>query len=162
MAEEPLERRKRGENIHLSDTSAISMPVRNLISIVAAVGIGVWSYFGIVERLNRLETFEKLVQKDLQSGLGELRTDIEKNNEFRIKWPRGDMGQPPADGEQFMLIEHLGSQVEKIQQRLEQGMSNGVNIKRLQEDVQALRVDVEKLKDKQRGLMNGYIKPPLQ
>jgi|TARA_R110000796_G_C14535162_1_gene432328 uncharacterized protein YoaH (UPF0181 family) len=146
MAEKP---------IAMSDSTAISMPVRNLISIVLAVGVGVWSYFGVVERLNRLETFEQLVQKDLDTGINELKADIEKNNEFRIKWPRGELGQPPADGEQFMLIEHLGKQVEKIQSRLEQGMSNGVNIKRLQEDVQALRQDVEKLKDKQRGLSNG-------
>lgn len=111
----------------------------------------------MVERLNRLETFEQLVQKDLDTGLNELKADIEKNNEFRIKWPRGELGQPPADGEQFMLIEHLSNQVEKIQSRLEQGMSNGVNIKRLQEDVQALRQDVEKLKDKQRGLSNGKL-----
>ena len=143
MAEKP---------IAMSDSTAISMPVRNLISIVLAVGVGVWSYFGVVERLNRLETFEQLVQKDLDTGINELKADIEKNNEFRIKWPRGELGQPPADGEQFMLI---GKQVEKIQSRLEQGMSNGVNIKRLQEDVQALRQDVEKLKDKQRGLSNG-------
>ena len=143
--------------VSMSDSTAISMPVRNLISIVLAVGVGVWSYFGVVERLNRLETFEQLVQKDLNTGINELKADIEKNNEFRIKWPRGDLGQPPADGEQFMLIEHLGKQVEKIQSRLEQGMSNGVNIKRLQEDVQALRQDVEKLKDKQRGLSNGKL-----
>ena len=143
--------------VSMSDSTAISMPVRNLISIVLAVGVGVWSYFGVVERLNRLETFEQLVQKDLNTGINELKADIEKNNEFRIKWPRGDLGQPPADGEQFMLIEHLSNQVEKIQSRLEQGMSNGVNIKRLQEDVQALRQDVEKLKDKQRGLSNGKL-----
>jgi uncharacterized protein YoaH (UPF0181 family) len=143
--------------ISMSDSTAISMPVRNLISIVLAVGVGVWSYFGVVERLNRLETFEQLVKKDLDTGLKELKADIEKNNEFRIKWPRGELGQPPADGEQFMLIEHLSNQVEKIQTRLEQGMSNGVNIKRLQEDVQALREDVEKLKDKQRGLSNGKL-----
>lgn len=148
MAEKP---------ISMSDSTAISMPVRNLISIVLAVGVGVWSYFGVVERLNRLETFEQLVKKDLDTGLKELKADIEKNNEFRIKWPRGELGQPPADGEQFMLIEHLSNQVEKIQTRLEQGMSNGVNIKRLQEDVQALREDVEKLKDKQRGLSNGKL-----
>ncbi len=143
--------------VSMSDSTAISMPVRNLISIVLAVGVGVWSYFGVVERLNRLETFEQLVQKDLNTGINELKADIEKNNEFRIKWPRGELGQPPADGEQFMLIEHLSNQVEKIQSRLEQGMSNGVNIKRLQEDVQALRQDVEKLKDKQRGLSNGKL-----
>ncbi len=143
--------------IDVSDKTKFAMPVRNLISIVLAVGVGVWSYFGVVERLNRLETFEQLVQKDLNTGINELKADIEKNNEFRIKWPRGELGQPPADGEQFMLIEHLGKQVEKIQSRLEQGMSNGVNIKRLQEDVQALRQDVEKLKDKQRGLSNGKL-----
>ena len=141
--------------VSIGDGTAIAMPIRNLISIILAVSIGVWSYFGIVERLNRLETFEQLVKKDLDQGLLGLKIDIEKNNEFRIKWPRGELGQPPADGEQFMLIEHLGKQVEKIQARLEEGMSNGVNIKRLQEDVHALRVDVEKLKDTQRGLMNG-------
>ena len=103
--------------ISVSDKTDISMPVRNLLSIVVAVCIGVWSYFGIVERLNRLETFEKLIQKDLASHIKALNIDIEKNNEFRIKWPRGELGQPPADGEQFMLIEHLGNQVEKIQTR---------------------------------------------
>ena len=143
------------KSLSMSDGTAIAMPIRNLISIILAVSIGVWSYFGIVERLNRLETFEQLVKKDLDQGLLGLKIDIEKNNEFRIKWPRGELGQPPADGEQFMLIEHLGKQVEKIQARLEEGMSNGVNIKRLQEDAHALRVDVEKLKDTQRGLMTG-------
>jgi len=141
--------------VSMSDGTAIAMPIRNLISIILTVSIGVWSYFGIVERLNRLETFEQLVKKDLEQGLLGLKIDIEKNNEFRIKWPRGELGQPPADGEQFMLIEHLGKQVEKIQARLEEGMSNGVNIKRLQQDAHALRVDVEKLKDTQRGLMTG-------
>ena len=97
------EREQRGsDELNISDRSAISMPIRNLISIVLAVGLGVWSYFGIVERLNRLETFEQLVQKDLEQGLKGLSVDIEKNNEFRIKWPRGEMGQPPADQEHFL------------------------------------------------------------
>ena len=147
--------RRRSDGLNISDTSAISMPIRNLISIVLAVGLGVWSYFGIVERLNRLETFEQLVQKDLEQGLRGLSVDIEKNNEFRIKWPRGEMGQPPADQEQFLLIEHLGKQVDKIQNRLEQGMSNGVNITRLQSDMLEVRAAVEKLKDKQRLINNG-------
>ena len=146
---------RRSDGLNISDSSAISMPIRNLISIVLAVGLGVWSYFGIVERLNRLETFEQLVQKDLEQGLRGLSVDIEKNNEFRIKWPRGEMGQPPADQEQFLLIEHLGKQVDKIQNRLEQGMSNGVNIKRLQSDMLEVRAAVEKLKDKQRLINNG-------
>jgi len=150
------EREQRGsDELNISDRSAISMPIRNLISIVLAVGLGVWSYFGIVERLNRLETFEQLVQKDLEQGLKGLSVDIEKNNEFRIKWPRGEMGQPPADQEQFLLIEHLGKQVDKIQNRLEQGMSNGVNITRLQSDMLEVRAAVEKLKDKQRLINNG-------
>lgn len=146
---------RRSDGLNISDSSAISMPIRNLISIVLAVGLGVWSYFGIVERLNRLETFEQLVQKDLEQGLRGLSVDIEKNNEFRIKWPRGEMGQPPADQEQFLLIEHLGKQVDKILNRLEQGMSNGVNIKRLQSDMIEVRAAVEKLKDKQRLINNG-------
>ena len=141
--------------MHVSDNSAISMPIRNLISIVLAVGRGVWGYFGVVERLNRLETTEQLVKKDLQTLEKELNADIQKNNEFRIKWPRGEMGQPPADGEQFMLIEHLSGQLEKIQKRIEDMLNNGVNITRLKEDVRTLRTDIEKLKYRQRGLMNG-------
>ena len=155
MAEEQGRGRRSSDQIRVSDSSAISMPIRNLISIVAAVSIGVWAFFGVQERLNKLETFEQLIRKDLDQAIATLEADIGKNNEFRIKWPRGELGQASADQEQYLLIEHLSGQVEKIQNRLESGMSNGVNIKRLQEDVQTLRSDVEKLKDKQRGLMNG-------
>ena len=155
MAEEQGRGRRSSDQIRVSDSSAISMPIRNLISIVAAVSIGVWAFFGVQERLNKLETFEQLIRKDLDQAVSTLEADIGKNNEFRIKWPRGELGQASADQEQYLLIEHLSGQVEKIQYRLESGMSNGVNIKRLQEDVQTLRSDVEKLKDKQRGLMNG-------
>ncbi len=155
MAEEQGRGRRSSDQIRVSDTSAISMPIRNLISIVAAVSVGVWAFFGVQERLNKLETFEQLIRKDLDQAISTLEADINKNNEFRIKWPRGELGQASADQEQYLLIEHLSGQVEKIQNRLESGMSNGVNIKRLQEDVQTLRGDVEKLKDKQRGLMNG-------
>ena len=155
MAEEQGRGRRSSDQIRVSDSSAISMPIRNLISIVAAVSIGVWAFFGVQERLNKLETFEQLIRKDLDQAVSTLEADIGKNNEFRIKWPRGELGQASADQEQYLFIEHLSGQVEKIQNRLESGMSNGVNIKRLQEDVQTLRSDVEKLKDKQRGLMNG-------
>ena len=155
MAEEAGRGRRSSDQIRVSDSSAISMPIRNLISIVAAVSIGVWAFFGVQERLNKLETFEQLIRKDLDQAVSTLEADIGKNNEFRIKWPRGELGQASADQEQYLLIEHLSGQVEKIQNRLESGMSNGVNIKRLQEDVQTLRSDVEKLKDIQRGLMNG-------
>ena len=153
MAEE--QRGRRTSDLRVSDTSAISMPIRNLISIVAAVSVGVWAFFGVQERLNKLETFEQLIRKDLKQAVSTLEADINKNNEFRIKWPRGELGQASADQEQYLLIEHLSGQVDKIQGRIEKGMSNGVNITRLQQDVKTLRADVETLKDKQRGLMNG-------
>ena len=155
MAEESGRGRRGSDQISVSDNSAISMPIRNLISIVAAVSIGVWGYFGVVERLNKLETFEQLIAKDLETGLKELQADIAKNNEFSIKWPRGELGQASADQEQYLLIEHLSGQVEKIQSRIEKDMSNGVNITRLQTDMLEVRGAIEKLKDKQRGLMNG-------
>ena len=139
----------------ISDQTSISMPMRNLISIVAAVGLGVWAYFGVIERLNQLETGSQLVVKDLTSTEERLWNDVDKNNEFRIKWPRGELGSPPADAEQFMLIEHIAGQLEKIQDRMEEMMNNGVNIKRLQEDVKDLRADVEKLKDGQRSLKHS-------
>ena len=139
----------------ISDNTSISMPMRNLLSILAAVGIGVWAYFGVIERLNNLETKTQLSEKDLTQTEERLWGDVEKNNEFRIKWPRGELGSPPADSEQFMLIEHIAGQVEKIQNRMEDMMNNGVNITRLQKDVDALRTDVEKLKDGQRSLKAG-------
>ena len=121
----------------LSDNTAISMPMRNLLSILTAVGVGVWAYFGVIERLNNVETNYKLVSSDL-----------EKNTDFRIKWPRGELGSLPADSEQFMLIEHMAGQIEKIQEQLEAGMHNKVNIEFLSKQVDKLLEDVEKLKDK--------------
>lgn len=138
--------------IKVSDTSAISMPIRNLISIVLASCVGVWSYFGVVNRLTLLETNQQLARKDLENGLSSLRIDIEKNNEFRVLHPRGQLGTSASDQEQFLLIEALAKAQEKIQERIEAGLSNGVNIKRLREDVKILRGDVEKLKDKARGI----------
>ena len=155
MAEEAGRGRRNSDQIRVSDSSAISMPIRNLISIVAAVSVGVWGYFGVVERVKRLETNEQLVRKDLKNGLSGLKIDIEKNNEFRVLHPRGQLGTSASDQEQFLLIEALAKAQEKIQERIEAGLSNGVNIKRLREDVKTLRGDVEKLKDKQRGLING-------
>ena len=129
------------------------MPMRNLISIVAAVGVGVWAYFGVIERLNKLETVTQLAEKDLKQAEQRISADLEKNTEFRIKWPRGEMGSLPADSEQFMLIEHIAGQLESIQKSMEDMMNNGVNIKRLQEDVKILRDDVEKLKDSNRNII---------
>jgi|TARA_Y100001938_G_C7904078_1_gene336139 septation ring formation regulator EzrA len=144
-----------GDDLKVSDASAIAMPIRNLISIVLAVAVGVWAWFGVQERLNKLELFEQLIRKDVTALEEELKRDIEKNNEFRIKWPRGEMGSLPADNEQFMLLEHMAKQVEKVQKDLGDMMHNKVNINRLQKDVEKILKDVESLKDRQRGLMNG-------
>ena len=121
----------------LSDNTSVSMPMRNLLSILGAVAIGVYAYFGIIERLNNLETRSTLAEADL-----------EKNTEFRIKWPRGEMGSLPADAQQDMLIEFMASQLEAMQKEMESMMSNTVNIKRSQQDIEKLIKDVEKLKDK--------------
>ena len=139
--------------LDISDQTAISMPMRNLISIVAAVAVGVWAYFGVLERITMLETKSTLAEKDLQQAQERITADLDKNTEFRIKWPRGEMGSLPADSEQFMLIEHIAGQVEGIQKSMEDMMNNGVNIKRLQEDVKILRDDVEKLKDSNRNII---------
>jgi len=139
--------------LDVSDQTAISMPMRNLLSIITAVAIGVWAYFGVLERITMLETKAQLAEKDLNQAVKTLNSDLEKNTEFRIKWPRGEMGSLPADSEQFMLIEHIAGQVEQIQKSMESMMNNGVNIKRLQEDVKILREDVEKLKDSNRDII---------
>ena len=93
--------------LDISDQTAISMPMKNLISIVVAVAIGVWAYFGVLERITMLETKAQLAQKDLNQAAERIHADLEKNTEFRIKWPRGEMGSLPADSEQYMLIEDL-------------------------------------------------------
>ena len=124
----------------VSDNTAISMPMRNLLSILAAVGVGVWAYFGVIERLNNVETQNTLMQSDLQKAV-----------EFSIKWPRGELGSLPADAEQFMLLEMVSGQVEKLEIRLDDMMHNAVNIKRLQEDMKEARENIEKLKDKIRA-----------
>ena len=141
----------------ISDSTSISMPMRNLISIMGAVAIGVWAYFGVTERITMLETKSQLAEKDVNQAVERLENEQTKNSEFRIKWPRGELGSPPADSEQFMLIEHIAGQVEKIQERIDKMMNNGVNITRLQQDVKDLSDDVEKLKDGQRSLkaVNG-------
>jgi len=141
--------------LDISDQTAVSMPMKNLIAIIGAVAVGVWAYFGVIERLNKLETNTTLLEKDLTQAETALVADIEKNNEFRIKWPRGDMGSLPADSEQFMLIEFLSGQVEQIQKDLQNMMNNAVNIERLQKDMEKVLADVEKLKDKIRSVKNG-------
>jgi len=128
----------------VSDKTSIDMPIRNLLSIVAAVALGVWAYFGVVSRITSMETSLVLAEKDL-----------EKNTEFRIKWPRGEMGSLPADNEQYMLLEFMAEQVESMQEEMESMMSNTVNINFLKDQVLKLQQDVESLKDKVRENKNG-------
>ena len=115
----------------ISDQTSVAMPIRNLLAIISSVVVGAWAYFGVVERLNKIETKMQLMDSDLK-----------KNNEFRIKTP-----QSPTDKEQYMLIEHISGQVEKIQKQLESMAHNKVNITRLQKDVDKTMKNIEKLKD---------------
>ena len=118
----------------LSDKTEIGLPLKNLLGLLGAVATAVWAYLGIIERLNNIETNGKLMI-----------TDVEKNTEFRIKWPRGEMGSLPADSEQFMLIEHIAKQVEVLQKEVENGRYNSVNLDFLKGQVEKLQEDVEKL-----------------
>ncbi len=133
----------------ISENTAVSMPMRNLLSIIAAVGIGVWFAFGVIERLNNIETQQTLIEKDLDQAV-----------EFSIKWPRGELGSLPADSEQFMLIEHMAGQIEKIQEQIEEGMHNKVNIQFLQKQVEKLQTTLEKVQEEHRNIkvQNGYVK----
>jgi len=120
----------------ISENTSVSLPIRNLLAIVGAVAVGVWAYFGIIERITLLETADKLQEQDLLEA----------------------SAQKPIDQEQFMLLEHIATQVEKLEKTQEQNMTNKVNIERLQKDIDKILVDVEKLKDSVRanlGKLNG-------
>ena len=140
--------------LDISDSTAISMPMKNLIAIVIAVATGVWAYFGVLERITMLETKSVLQEKDINQHVERIELDVQKNNEFRIKWPRGEMGSLPADAEQFMLIEDLYGSVEKIDKHIESMANNRINIEFLQKQVEKMMNDIEKLKDANRDL--GY------
>ncbi len=135
----------------ISDSTSVQMPMKTVVSLIALVGMGVYSYFIIQERLNRLETSEQLVKKDLETSIASLKLDIDKNTTFRIDRP-----QSPAVKEAFMLIEHISGQLEKLTKKVENRSNNSVNITRLQTDMMEVRSAVEKLKDAQRHLqING-------
>ena len=140
--------------LDISDQTAISMPMKNLIAIISAVAVGVWAYFGVLERITMLETRSTLAEKDLNQHVERIELDLNKNTEFRIKWPRGEMGSLPADSEQFMLIEDLYGSVEKIDKHIESMANNRINIEFLQKQVEKMMEDIEKLKDANRDL--GY------
>ena len=118
----------------ISDNTAISMPMRNLISIVIAVAIGVWAYFGVIETLNKHSTTLELMSKDLEA-----------NSEFRIKYPRGELGQSSGEAELFMLVEHMAGLIESMDEELKGMRNNKINIDFLKEQVSKLQEDVEKL-----------------
>tara|TARA_R100000654_G_scaffold74679_2_gene109667 strand:+ start:2003 stop:2416 length:414 start_codon:yes stop_codon:yes gene_type:complete len=130
------------DEVRVSDSTAISMPMRNLLSIVGACLVGAWFGFGVIERLNIIETEIQLMQADL-----------EKNTEFRIKWPRGELGSLPADSEQFMLIEYIGTQIEAIEEDLKdlpKDRSQDLTINFFEDRILKLEDAVEDLKDKVR------------
>ena len=137
----------------ISDNTAISMPMRNLLSILAAVAVGVWGYFGLVERLTLLEMQNASIVKDLEHQVQKLTADIEKNNEFRIKYPRGELGQSSQDIEQFMLIEDLYKSFDRMQKHLDSMSNNKINIEFLKEQMEKAQQNIEKLKDADREIV---------
>ena len=137
----------------ISDNTSISMPMRNLLSIIGAVAVGVWAYFGVVERLNKLETGQVLIEKDMTAEDERLHNEVTKNTDFRIRYPRGELGQSSQDIEQFMLIEDLYKSVERMQKHLDDMANNKVNIEFLKEQMEKAQESIEKLKDADREIV---------
>ena len=132
----------------VNDSTQVALPIRNLISLIVGAALATWAYFGVIERLNQLETKLTLMTNDL-----------EQNTEFRIKWPRGDMGSLPADSEQFMLIEHLTGELEKLTTEIESGQAPFDQQQKLTLDFYEKRIknledQVEKLKDSQMEMIH--------
>ena len=141
------------KRLDLSDQTAISMPMKNLIAIVSAVAVGVWAYFGVIERLNKLETQTVLIEKDVTAEDERLHNEVKQNTEFRIKYPRGELGQSAQDIEQFMLIEDLYKSVDRIIKELDEGRNNKVNIEFLKEQMEKALENIERLKDADREIV---------
>lgn len=114
----------------ISDNTEVALPLRNLISMIAGASLATWAYFGIVERLNKIET-----------NMTMMTADVEHNSEFRIKWPRGEMGSLPADSEQFMLIESLAKELENLTSKIEGGKAPFDQQQRLQIDFMLKRIE---------------------
>ena len=128
--------------LNISEEARVQMPMKTVASLIGMVAIGTWAYFGLIETQNQHHTRLQLMESDL-----------EKNTEFRIKWPRGQLGSLPADSEQFMLIEDLYKQVEKLQENIEMNMSNKLKIEFMEGQINKLLTDVEELKDKNREIV---------
>ena len=120
--------------LKISEQAAVQMPMKTVASLIAMVAIGTWAYFGLHETLNRHSTQIELMQKDL-----------EQNSEFRIKYPRGELGQSSGEAELFMLVEHMSGLIESMDEELKGMRNNKINIDFLKEQVSKLQEDVEKL-----------------
>ena len=118
----------------VNDNTQISLPIRNLVAIIGAVAVGVWAYFGVIETLNIHSTTLELMSKDLEA-----------NSEFRIKYPRGELGQSSGEAELFMLVEHMAGLVEQLEVEIKGMRNNAVNIEFLKSRTEKLTEDVEKL-----------------
>ena len=127
--------------LDISDEARVQMPMKTVVSLITMVAIGTWAYFGIIETQNKLSTQVELMQKDLT-----------ENTEFRIKWPRGQLGSLPADSEQFMMIEDLYKTTDKLNAHIENMALNKVNIEFLRKQMDKVLVDIEKLKDANREM----------
>jgi len=140
------------KRLDISESTAVSMPMKNLIAIVVAVAVGVWAYFGIIERLNKLETQSVLLEKDMTAEDERLHNEVTKNTQFRIKYPRGELGQSSQDIEQFMLIEDLYKSVDRMQEHLDSMSNNKINIEFLNKQMDKALESIEKLKDADREI----------
>ena len=127
--------------LNISDEARVQMPMKTVVSLITMVAIGTWAYFGIIETKNKLSTQVELMQKDLT-----------ENTEFRIKWPRGQLGSLPADSEQFMMIEDLYKTTDKLNAHIESMALNKVNIEFLRKQMDKVLEDIEKLKDANRDM----------
>ena len=127
--------------LKISEEAAVQMPMKTVASLIAMVAIGTWAYFGIIETQNRMLTKVEIMDKDL-----------EMNSEFRIKWPRGQLGSLPADSEQFMMLEDLYKTTDRINKQIENIMNNKVNIEFLSKQMTKALEDIEKLKDSNREI----------
>ena len=130
--------------LKISEEAAVQMPMKTVASLICMVAIGTWAYFGINEKLNQHSTQLELMTKDLEA-----------NSEFRIKYPRGQLGKSSGEAELYMLVEDLYKSVDRLNKAIEDGMHNKVNIEFLQKQMNKVLIDIEKLKDRQRTSANG-------
>ena len=130
--------------LNISEAAAVEMPMNTVASLIAMVAIGTWAFFGIQEKLNQHSTQLEIMEKDLEA-----------NSEFRIKYPRGQLGKSSGEAELYMLVEDLYKSVDRLNKAIEDGMHNKVNIEFLQKQMNKVLIDIEKLKDRQRTFANG-------